>query len=72
VRLDEAEFGVFPLTNPRRHPDAAQRLAGVGNRIEIWSAAEYQRTLTPLSERAGLQAVARHLFDQKKPGTGAE
>ncbi len=47
-------------------------LAGVGNRIEIWSAAEYQRTLTPLSERSSLQALARNLFDLKKPGTGAE
>jgi MraZ protein len=47
-------------------------MAGIGNRIEIWSAAEYQRTLTPLHERAGLQEIARGLFDNKKPGTGAE
>ena len=47
-------------------------LAGVGNRIEIWSAAEYQRTLTPLNERAGLQAIARGLFDTKKPGPGTQ
>lgn len=47
-------------------------LAGIGNRIEIWSAAEYQRTLTPLSERSGLQAVARNLFDNKTPAKGAE
>ena len=47
-------------------------LAGVGNRIEIWSAAEYQRTLTPLNGRAGLQAIARGLFDNKKPGPGAQ
>jgi len=33
VRLDEGEFGVFPLTNPRRHLDAAQTLAGVGIRL---------------------------------------
>ncbi len=47
-------------------------MAGIGNRIEIWSAAEYQRTLTPLHERAGLQEIARGLFDNKKPATGAE
>ena len=47
-------------------------LAGVGNRIEIWNAAEYQRNLTPLNERSGLQAIARHLFDSKKPASGTE
>jgi MraZ protein len=47
-------------------------MAGIGNRIEIWSAAEYQRTLTPLHERAGLQEIARGLFDNKKPASGAE
>lgn len=47
-------------------------LAGVGNRIEIWSAAEYAKTLAPLSERSGLQAIARNLFDSKKPGSGAQ
>ena len=47
-------------------------VAGIGNRIEIWSAAEYQRTLTPLHERAGLQEIARGLFDNKKPASGAE
>ena len=47
-------------------------MAGIGNRIEIWSAAEYQRTLTPVHERAGLQEIARGLFDNKKPASGAE
>jgi DNA-binding transcriptional regulator/RsmH inhibitor MraZ len=42
-------------------------LAGVGNRIEIWSAIEYQKILTPMSERSSLQEIARGLFDKKGP-----
>jgi len=44
-------------------------LAGVGNRIEIWSAIEYQKILTPMSERSSLQEIARGLFDKKGPNT---
>jgi len=44
-------------------------LAGVGNRIEIWSAIEYQKILTPMSERSSLQETARGLFDKKGPNT---
>lgn len=47
-------------------------LAGVGNRIEIWNAEEYRRTLTPLNERASLQSLARNLFDAKKSSPGTE
>ena len=31
VRLDEGEFGVFLLTNPRQRLNTGRRLAGVGN-----------------------------------------
>ena len=31
VRLDEGEFGVLLLTNPRQRLDTGRRLAGVGN-----------------------------------------
>ena len=31
MRLDEGEFGVFLLTNPRQRLNTGRRLAGVGN-----------------------------------------
>lgn len=33
MRLDEGEFGVFPLTSPSQRLDKGRRLAGVGNRL---------------------------------------
>jgi len=39
-------------------------VAGVANRMEIWSKAEYEKNLTPMSERQSLQAIARNIFDQ--------
>jgi len=44
-------------------------VAGVANRMEIWSKEEYNKNLTPMSERPGLQAIARKIFDSK---TGPE
>jgi hypothetical protein len=34
VRLDEGEFGVFLLTNPRQRLDTGRRLAGVETRLQ--------------------------------------
>jgi MraZ protein len=39
-------------------------VAGVANRMEIWSKEEYEKNLTPMSERPRLQAIARGVFDQ--------
>jgi MraZ protein len=43
-------------------------VVGVANRIEIWSADEYQKTLGPTTDRLSLQAEASGIFDgPKKP-----
>jgi MraZ protein len=43
-------------------------LAGVGSKIEIWNAEDYEKSLTPMSERGKLQPIARGIFDvPKKP-----